>query len=257
MILDIETIEVGDRLVAFTDREGNPAEFLHIKFHKDEATEFITLLVSMRKAAHAHGDNYRVGVDKNTIIALEALSTTVELALGIDPQDLPVDMMGDIVGFHEKFDLGYHGKPRLLNGVLDDVGQDLADFRILFDREETDEYQEEGEALVIAAETEDDEGIVEGLHKQLDALVDGVYVKLGTAYLQFGPRIFKEAWRRVHRANMLKKRAEKPEESKRGSTFDVVKPEGWIEPDHRDLVRDHAHKPALNLGDITDINTAQ
>ena len=257
MILDMQTIEVGDRLIAFSDADGNPIEHLHIRFHKDEASDFVSLLVSMRRAAGAHGDNYRVGVDRNTILALEALSTTVELALGVDPQDLPIDIVGDIVAFHEKFDLGYYGQPRSLNEVFDDVGQNQFDFRLGFDREETNEYEEEQAHLNDAINLQDDEGIVERLHKQLDALVDGVYVKVGTAYLQFGPRIFKEAWRRVHRANMLKKRAERVEESKRGSLFDVVKPEGWIEPDHRDLVRDHAHKPGLNEASIEDINTAQ
>jgi predicted HAD superfamily Cof-like phosphohydrolase len=48
---------------------------------------------------------------------------------------------------------------------------------------------------------------------------------------------FEEGWRRVHAANMAKVRAERPGDSKRGSTFDVVKPEGWTAPDLSDLVR--------------------
>jgi len=52
---------------------------------------------------------------------------------------------------------------------------------------------------------------------------------------------FVEAWERVHRANMSKVRAEKTGDSKRGSTFDVVKPSGWTAPDLTDLVGDPAH----------------
>jgi predicted HAD superfamily Cof-like phosphohydrolase len=69
---------------------------------------------------------------------------------------------------------------------------------------------------------------------QLDALVDLAYVVLGTAYLH-GFR-FNEAWRRVHAANMAKVRAERAEQSARGSTFDVVKPPGWKPADLSDLV---------------------
>jgi predicted HAD superfamily Cof-like phosphohydrolase len=87
----------------------------------------------------------------------------------------------------------------------------------------------------------DDQGIAKRLESQLDALVDEVYVVLGTAYLQFGARIFNEAWRRVHHANMQKERAQKSGDSKRDSTFDVIKPMGWTPPNHIDLVTDHAH----------------
>lgn len=47
---------------------------------------------------------------------------------------------------------------------------------------------------------------------------------------------FVAAWERVHHANMQKKRAEKASDSKRGSKYDVIKPEGWVPPDLRDLV---------------------
>lgn len=47
---------------------------------------------------------------------------------------------------------------------------------------------------------------------------------------------FVEAWRRVQLANMSKVRATSADQSKRGSTFDVVKPPGWEPPSHTDLV---------------------
>lgn len=46
---------------------------------------------------------------------------------------------------------------------------------------------------------------------------------------------FPEAWDRVHKANMAKERATCAEDSKHGSAQDIIKPEGWTAPDHRDL----------------------
>jgi predicted HAD superfamily Cof-like phosphohydrolase len=69
---------------------------------------------------------------------------------------------------------------------------------------------------------------------QLDALVDILYVAIGTAY-QHGFDLA-EAWRRVHEANMQKVRVQKFQDSTRGSLFDVVKPPGWVPPNLEDLV---------------------
>lgn len=124
------------------------------------------------------------------------------------------NLFGDVTEFHKKFGLQYEGPPRELPG-------ELAAFRIDFLQEELVEYN--------TATNE------RNLEKQLDALVDLVYVALGTAHLQGFD--FNAAWRRVHAANMLKIRAEKKEDSKRGSTYDVVKPEGWQPPDLSDLVK--------------------
>ena len=122
-------------------------------------------------------------------------------------------LMPDIVAFHCKFGLAYDGPPRPLP-------KELGAFRYKFMEEELHEYA--------TAINESD------LAKQLDALVDLVYVALGTAHLHgFN---FDEAWRRVHLANMSKVRVERAEDSKRGSTFDVVKPLGWTPPDLSDLV---------------------
>lgn len=123
-------------------------------------------------------------------------------------------LTADIKHFHEKYGLEYNDGPRSLN-------RELHNFRQAFMQEELDEYE-------TAHEADDLEG-------QLDALVDLAYVLLGTAYLQGLP--FAEAWRRVHTANMAKVRVERAEDSKRGSTFDVVKPDGWTAPDHSDLVK--------------------
>jgi predicted HAD superfamily Cof-like phosphohydrolase len=159
-----------------------------------------------------------------------------DIANSVDP--VHFDPVRDIRQFHEYFGLEYTGKPRTLGGGL-------GSFRNNFMHEELEEYEDAWEELIDRIDGQwpypDNDGkITKLLETQLDSLVDLVYVVLGTAYLQgFN---FKEAWRRVHEANMMKVRAERDSDSKRGSTFDVIKPEGWQPPDHSDLVADHAHK---------------
>jgi predicted HAD superfamily Cof-like phosphohydrolase len=117
--------------------------------------------------------------------------------------------------FHEKFGLHYHGPPRPLE-------VDLRGFRVNFMHEELTEY--------IKACFDRD------LEKQLDALVDLIYVAAGTAYLQGFD--LDEAFRRVHLANMRKVKATSDEQSTRGNgKFDIIKPPGWTPPDLSDLVR--------------------
>lgn len=149
--------------------------------------------------------------------------------------------MQDMVEFHEKFDLEYSDKPRSLP-------KELSDFRIDFMREELREYIKASHILTlelgVALETNQppDQGVIlEQLEDQLDGLVDLVYVAIGTAYLHGYGNRWQEAWDRVHAANMSKVRAERAEDSKRGSTFDVVKPPGWVKPTHSDLVEDNIH----------------
>ena len=59
--------------------------------------------------------------------------------------------------------------------------------------------------------------------QQLDALVDLVYVALGTAYYEGFD--FNGAFDEVHQCNM--KKIQKPTNR---SKWDVVKPEGWVGP---------------------------
>lgn len=148
------------------------------------------------------------------------------------------DLFADIREFHEKFELVYEGPPRALP-------IDLLKFRTKFLYEEVDEYDENSTFLTDALDKskpdipDEVDDITQSLALQLDALVDLVYVAVGTAYLHGFD--FNEAWRRVHAANMKKVRAQKASDSKRGSTHDVVKPAGWTPPDHSDLVANHAH----------------
>lgn len=141
------------------------------------------------------------------------------------------DPFADVAEFHEKFGLTYDGKPRALLG-------ELGDFRLKFLREELREY---AKAMYEASYEVQfrPEMVASKLEDMLDALVDLVYVAIGTAQLHGFD--FREAWQRVHAANMTKVRATSKLESARGTTYDVVKPTGWLPPSHEDLVMDHAH----------------
>ncbi len=222
-------------------------------FRLEEAGDVVKMLI---KAAGA-GAGLRIKDHDHYVgTVLMAQADMIQKGLHLhDVSNVP-HMMLDIVAFHQKFGLEYVGKPRILDS-------DLFKFRRNFMQEELDEYSEEQAGLVVALTSDDGEPdnrrIALGLHQQLDALIDLVYVTLGAAYLQFGADNFHEAWRRVQVANMAKARCERKEDSKRGSTFDVIKPEGWQAPDHHDLVKDHAHiryrkEGKLNPG--SDVNGA-
>ena len=74
-----------------------------------------------------------------------------------------------------------------------------------------------------------DEFIEASMHGDMvgvaDALVDVIYVALGTAHQMGLP--FQAIWDHVHRANMRKVRGE----TKRGNNIDAKKPEGWVSPE--------------------------
>lgn len=119
-----------------------------------------------------------------------------------------MDMWDDIIEFHQQFEVPQSELPTL-------VGNDeMLKYRIKFLREELKEFED-------AVSKGDD---VEAF----DALLDLVYVAMGTAYVCNFP--WNEGWEYVQEANLTKKRVKSAEESKRGSKFDVVKPNGWVAP---------------------------
>lgn len=124
----------------------------------------------------------------------------------------------ELVGeFHRKFGFPVAGEDGNLPHLLDDehAQTDVAKFRRKFLLEEFNEFcsaQEEGDLLQIA-----------------DALVDLVYVALGTAHYYGLP--FDELFAEVQRANMDKVRVESEDDYKGRSKFDVKKPVGWKGPD--------------------------
>lgn len=148
------------------------------------------------------------------------------------------DPLQDVENFHRKFGFAYEGKPRSLP---DEVTID----RQKFDAEENGEYLRAMDRIrseeIKAWEEEysKDRGeIIYQMDKMLDGLVDRLYVLMGTIQLHgFSSRVFWEAWYRVHRANMSKELMRGGDSHKWG----VGKPQGWIAPDHSDLVEDNAH----------------
>lgn len=74
--------------------------------------------------------------------------------------------------------------------------------------------------------------------KMADALVDLVYVALGTAHFLGIP--WQALWDDVQAANMRKIRAQiDGSDSKRGSKFDVVKPDGWVAPNTKGILQEY------------------
>jgi predicted HAD superfamily Cof-like phosphohydrolase len=188
--------------------------------------------------------------DRHTAVVLKAQAEMLAKGLHLRTVDFP-DMIGDVRAFHEKFGQHYDGKPRQLP-------EDLHDFRTKFHVEETSEYADEFAKLIDAIARRDRRDIINCLELQLDALVDAAFVILGTADLQFGRDRFIEAWRRVVKANMLKvkKRIDEEqdvEDSGRQPKYDVVKPAGWLAPDHRDLVQDNAIFDEIFAADIVEV----
>lgn len=126
-----------------------------------------------------------------------------------------IEWSQDVVDFHVKYGIQYNGPPRTLP-------TDILKFRVARDQEELKEYV--------------DAAYAGQLPEQLDAKIDQIYIALGTLHLQgFKPEIIAEAWRRVHNANMSKELASAKNPGKHGNKQDIVKPVGWVAPDHTDL----------------------
>lgn len=127
-----------------------------------------------------------------------------------------IDLIEDVYTFHQKFELMPHDKTMLDHKTFA--------YRRLFMDEELGEWEKS---------REDD-----NLEGCLDAMIDLVYVAIGTLVFHgFSEEEAREAWCRVHEANLKKVRAISVEASKRHSMLDVVKPDGWVKPDLSDLCR--------------------
>lgn len=127
----------------------------------------------------------------------------------------------DVGDFHRKFNIRSvsHDGPGKIRWDAD-----MLDFRVKFMEEELDEFND--------AVADEDHA------KMFDALIDLVYVAMGTAHLLGYP--WQEGWDRVQEANMKKVRAAADgSDSVRKSSMDVVKPPGWSPPDIGGLLDDH------------------
>ena len=140
-------------------------------------------------------------------------------------EDMDKDtLIKDIDSFHKKFKFEKNDNV----GIPDD--NELVNFRTSFLMEELAEYTN--------AITKKDSAAA------LDALVDIVYIALGTAWLFNLP--FERAWEQVQKANMSKVRT-KSKSKKRGTSFDVVKPKGWTAPDIEQIIEEEREKQNENI----------
>lgn len=120
----------------------------------------------------------------------------------------------NVRAFHNKFGVPMSPVPALLDKAAHE-------YRAQFMQEELNEFNE---------------AFAEGnLDKAFDALLDLVYVAKGTALIMGCP--WDDGWARVQFANMTKRLA-KPDgsDSKRNNPLDVIKPEGFVPPQHWDLL---------------------
>jgi predicted HAD superfamily Cof-like phosphohydrolase len=232
----------------FVALEFEPVDSVTLRLDNDEGDTVAEFCFTVEQADDVRYMLITANPQANSRITEEArnwmktlLSTqadAISKGLHIRDHDFP-DLIGDVNAFHAKFGQEYVGKPRALP-------QDLHDFRVKFHEEECIEYDEEFPKLLDAIERKDRRDILNSLELQLDALVDATWVILGTADLQFGRHKFIEAWRRVVKANMAKVRKDATEDgdghedSGRAPKYDIVKPAGWVAPDHRELVLDNA-----------------
>lgn len=139
-----------------------------------------------------------------------------------------MSMYNDVRKFQRKFGM-------LTRGIPGHVTQRKLNGRIEFLQEELNEFK-------VAVEAQD-------LAEQADALVDLVYVALGTAASLGLP--WKALWDDVHRANMAKERGI----THRGHKVDCIKPNGWVGPHTQDILWMNGYnrvsycKPEVNIID--------
>lgn len=119
----------------------------------------------------------------------------------------------DVIDFHNKYGLIYTGKVRPLD-------KSTQAYRIHFLEEELKEF-------IQSANLDDTVGMA-------DALIDIVYVAMGTAYMMGLP--WQKLWDEVQRTNMNKIRATDANQSKRKNLLDVIKPEGWEPPNLKAII---------------------
>lgn len=123
-------------------------------------------------------------------------------------------MFKQVYEFNRKFKLPLGDKDVISDNV------EAQKYRVKFLLEEVTELQKAF-----------DEGDKVGI---FDALLDIVYVALGTAmFAGIDENKWKAGMNAVHAANMSKIRVLNPSESKRGSVYDVKKPDGWVAPEEK------------------------
>jgi len=118
----------------------------------------------------------------------------------------------DIAMMHE-----YYGVNKVVDKMDSETLRKFLDFRVKFLQEELDELN--------SAENPED---------VVDALIDLCVVAIGTLD-SFGVNSY-DAWDEVLKANMAKKTGVKATRPNPLGLPDLIKPEGWVGPDHSDNV---------------------
>lgn len=123
-------------------------------------------------------------------------------------------MITHVQEFNEKFGLPLGDEDVLTSDP------EAIEYRIKFIQEELDELKH---ALAAGDRIE-----------AFDALLDITYVVQGTAlFMGIDPIQWAVGMNAVHAANMAKERVVSPDQSKRKSSFDCRKPDGWVSPQAR------------------------
>lgn len=136
--------------------------------------------------------------------------------MAIDEIENKVDIFDDMYIMHEKY--GVH---EWMKTATAEQKKTFIDFRMDFIEEEFNETL----AAIHNLKGADPEEIVDGL-------IDIIVVAAGTLDA-FGVDA-KKAWKEVYKANMAKEVGVKPERPNPLGLPDLIKPEGWVGPDHSD-----------------------
>jgi len=128
----------------------------------------------------------------------------------------------DIHAMHQKF--GVHKwMARKIDEEDYSTLREFLDFRIKFLEEELNETK----AAVV---------LDKNAQEVVDGLIDLCVVAIGT--LDILGVDANKAWSRVHKANMSKEPGKKPSRPNPLGLPDMIKPEGWVGPNHADNVGD-------------------
>lgn len=176
-----------------------PENSVFFKIGQDQPVEILKLT--------SEGMYYKGELVKDAGEAYKAFKSWLDMAQG-------QDLFGMVAAFHQKFGLEPTSHP-------DFPYEEIWKLKNVHMQEELDEIRASA--------------INGNLEEYFDGLIDLVYVALGAAYLAGLP--FNEGFKRVHEANMTKMRALHANDSKRGSTYDIVKPPGFVAPTLTDLIR--------------------
>jgi predicted HAD superfamily Cof-like phosphohydrolase len=127
------------------------------------------------------------------------------------------DWVSDVEHLHKKYDNPTSGWRTLRELVKQQMPSDIL---LQYYKFRLDMLQEELDELARATTGED----------AVDAVIDLCVFAIGTLEA-FGVDV-KEAWERVHKANMQKSPGVKPGRPNPFGLPDLVKPEGWTAPSH-------------------------